>query len=375
MGGKIQHIGILTERMMEGLGVDLVNWKIAEGLVKNGFKVTVFAATISDFFTHQGFQVQALPLAFTRRMPAYHLRALALRKFLQAQPVDVWLIATEPFFPLTPFLRRSLIYFHGNSPPMGLPFKSRLNFAYTRLTQNFISFPSSSHILVVSEFIKKSLPARYQKKAVVLYHGLDHYSIWRKTTVEVKAFRQSLGVEREDILLLYAGRLNPVYQPYKGVFELLSLFSRWKEKYPRTHLLMVGYGDEEDKRLLESRGAKVILKAPMEEMPLYFQACDGYVTCSRWEGFDLPLAEAMAFRKPVVAYDVGAHPELVQHGKNGFLARDSSEFFSSVETLIRNPELREDMGKQGMEFSRSFRWDSTVERLVGWLKEWYDESA
>lgn len=360
---------------MEGLGVDLVNWKIGEGLVERGFQVTVFATTVTDFFSHQRFQVQTLPLAFTRRMPAYHLRAYGLRKFLQAQPIDAWLITTEPFFPLTRFLPHSLIYFHGNSPPIGLPFKSRLNSAYTAITQNLISFSASSHIVVVSEFIKKSLPIPHQRKAEVLYHGLDHYGRWKKTPQEVNAFRQQLGLEEKDVLLFYAGRLNPIYQPYKGTNELLFLFSLWKEKYPRTQLLMVGYGDEADKRGLESRGAKVILKAPMEVMPVYFQACDVYLTCSRWEGFDLPLAEAMTFRKPVVAYDVGAHPELVQHGKNGFLARNSTEFFSSVETLIQQAELRQEMGRQGEEFTRSFRWDSTVQRLAGWLNEWYDESA
>ncbi|MBW2989895.1 glycosyltransferase family 4 protein, partial [Candidatus Woesearchaeota archaeon] len=51
-----------------------------------------------------------------------------------------------------------------------------------------------------------------------------------------------------------------------------------------------------------------------EELPEHYAACDAYVTASLWEGFDLPAAEAQAMGKPVVAFDAGAHKEVVKKG-------------------------------------------------------------
>ena len=65
-----------------------------------------------------------------------------------------------------------------------------------------------------------------------------------------------------------------------------------------------------------------------KELPYYYAACDLYVTSSLWEGFNLPLAEAQACDKKVVAFDVCSHPEIV---KNGILVKkDNIEGFANA---------------------------------------------
>ncbi|MCX8178142.1 MAG: glycosyltransferase family 4 protein, partial [Candidatus Bathyarchaeota archaeon] len=70
-----------------------------------------------------------------------------------------------------------------------------------------------------------------------------------------------------------------------------------------------------------------------EELPLYYAACDVYVTCSRLEGFNLPLAEAQACGKPVVAFDIGPHREIV---KKGYVIKpfDTVQFKEKVVELL-----------------------------------------
>lgn len=53
---------------------------------------------------------------------------------------------------------------------------------------------------------------------------------------------------------------------------------------------------------------------PDEELPNYYAACDVYATCSLVEGFNMPLVEAQACGKPVVAFDIGPHKEVVKNG-------------------------------------------------------------
>ncbi|WP_269851769.1 glycosyltransferase [Methanosarcina horonobensis] len=49
-----------------------------------------------------------------------------------------------------------------------------------------------------------------------------------------------------------------------------------------------------------------------EDLPFYYAACDVYATCSLLEGFNMPLVEAQACGKPVVAFNIGPHKEVVK---------------------------------------------------------------
>jgi len=68
-------------------------------------------------------------------------------------------------------------------------------------------------------------------------------------------------------------------------------------------------------------------------LPCYYAACDLYVTASLWEGFNLPIAEAQACGKRVVAFNIGSHPEVV---KNGILVEkgSTSKFAEAVIKLL-----------------------------------------
>ena len=68
-------------------------------------------------------------------------------------------------------------------------------------------------------------------------------------------------------------------------------------------------------------------------MAKFYSACDCYVTASLWEGFDMPVVEAQACGKSVVAYDVCSHPEVV---KKGILvkAKDTKGFATAILKII-----------------------------------------
>jgi glycosyltransferase involved in cell wall biosynthesis len=61
--------------------------------------------------------------------------------------------------------------------------------------------------------------------------------------------------------------------------------------------------------------------------------------------------EAMAMRLPVIGTDTGANTELLRHGQTGFLVRigDGEDLAGAIETLVRNPALRREMGERGRE--------------------------
>ncbi|MEK6854273.1 MAG: glycosyltransferase, partial [Nanoarchaeota archaeon] len=71
-----------------------------------------------------------------------------------------------------------------------------------------------------------------------------------------------------------------------------------------------------------------------EELPAHYGACDVYVTCSMWEGFDIPIVEANACGKPAVAFRIGSHPEVLE---KGMLVEGGNvrEFAAAVVKILR----------------------------------------
>ncbi|MEG2173695.1 MAG: glycosyltransferase [Desulfovibrionaceae bacterium] len=74
-------------------------------------------------------------------------------------------------------------------------------------------------------------------------------------------------------------------------------------------------------------------------------ALDVYVQTSLWEGLSYSVLEAMSRGKPVVATDIPANRAIIQHGVNGFLARDAQEFTQYVKMLLSDAALRHGMGE------------------------------
>jgi glycosyltransferase involved in cell wall biosynthesis len=89
-------------------------------------------------------------------------------------------------------------------------------------------------------------------------------------------------------------------------------------------------------------------RAPEELAPLY-AGSDAFCLPSHLEGLPLALIEAMAYGLPVVATPVGCVEDLVIHGETGLLtpASDPTSLAEQLSRLIRDPELRRTLGKNG----------------------------
>jgi glycosyltransferase involved in cell wall biosynthesis len=137
-----------------------------------------------------------------------------------------------------------------------------------------------------------------------------------------------------------------------------------RRKRDDTALLLVGRGSLQDVERFGSLKDVIVLRnVPYETLMVCFASCDIYCTASRWEGFDLPLVAAQANRKPVVAYDVGAHPEVMLNGETGFLVDTSGELQHCLEMLLEDDELRTKMGEKGARYTKKFSWRASMEKL------------
>lgn len=108
----------------------------------------------------------------------------------------------------------------------------------------------------------------------------------------------------------------------------------------------------------------------VDDVTDFMSKIDIFVLTSQWEGFGYVLAEAMAYQKPVVAFNHSSNPELVDHQKTGFLVEpgNMTEFFQKTSSLIQDKNLRLAMGKAGREkVEREFDFEQTYWQVKAFL--------
>ena len=102
---------------------------------------------------------------------------------------------------------------------------------------------------------------------------------------------------------------------------------------------------------------------PNEELPTLYTGADLFAFPSLFEGFGIPLLEAMASGTPLVASNVASIPEVVQDAGLLFEPTQTEEIRRAIASLIEDVELRENLVKLGLQQSQRFSWDDSAKRV------------
>jgi glycosyltransferase involved in cell wall biosynthesis len=182
-----------------------------------------------------------------------------------------------------------------------------------------------------------------------VYNGVDLDAI-KGAAESARAFRERYRIPEGRRIVSQTSWIVP----YKGVDKLVRAAPQVLAQLPDVHFVIVGEGEQrpELERLAAELGIADhvtwtgVVQRPVEEG--VFAASDVCCQLSRWkEAFGLTIAEAMSFGVPVVATRVGAIPELVADGENGFLVGpDEVEGVArAITALLSDAELRERLGR------------------------------
>lgn len=221
----------------------------------------------------------------------------------------------------------------------------------------------AGHRFVVSSYWQQVLKAEYGFDSVITYNGLD-----------AEDFAALPPRKGSDPTVLFVGGL----EPRKGLEYLLHAMEHVIDDLPDARLIAVGKtgfrGTDEwawFEKLADRLGIaeRMEFHESVDQQVLlgFYSECDVLVLPSKTEGWGLSLMEAMACGKPVVASRVGGIPELVRDGTDGILVRpgDVRGLADSITKLLRDPELRREMGLRGKERVREFSWDETAQVALG----------
>ncbi len=188
-----------------------------------------------------------------------------------------------------------------------------------------------------------------EKRVEVIYNGVA--PALTVTDEETQKCKAELGISGCYPVLGVVGSLYIV----KGHGFLLEAMPELLRRWPRARLLVIGRGELEValKEQVEQLaiGTNVHFLGMRQDVPRLLSVLDAFVLPSLSEGLSLALLEAMACGKPVVATRVGGNPELIDHGRTGFLVQpeDAKDLAAYLVKLLSDPKMMQQFGRQAAE--------------------------
>ncbi|CAH0166956.1 MULTISPECIES: glycosyltransferase family 4 protein [unclassified Pedobacter] len=210
-----------------------------------------------------------------------------------------------------------------------------------------------------------------QHQLIFAPHAIDNNRFRIECNDEKQLLRHQFKIADDHILILYAGKLEPV----KNLNLLLDAFIRIN--IPNAHLLFVGNGVLEGKLIAESKKHKTADRIHFidfqnqRNMPVVYQACDIFCLPSLSETWGLSVNEAMAAGKAILVSDqVGCAIDLVKNNENGFIfeSNDLTSLAKHLRTMIESGKLKE-MGEISKAKILSWSFSDQVKAIMSQINK------
>ncbi len=304
--------------------------------------------------------------------PKYLWTQIRLWWELWRNPPEVLLVPahTIPFFPL-PKKIKVCVNVHDvgfkRSPELYKP----IQVWYHDLTMRRIK-QRADLIITISEFSKQEIIELYQvkpEKIQVVYLGFDQ-----------EKFIPAMG-DNSNILkkyniaqsyLLYVGRL----EKKKNIANIISAFAMIKESHPDLKLVLAGSGGnqfEEIKKIITDNklGDEVIITGyvAQEDLPIIYNCAEIFLFPTLYEGFGLPILEAMASGVPVITSNFAPHSEV---GGDAVYCADPyslQALADGMEKILIDDVFKKELIDKGLLRVKDFSWRYTAGKIYKIIKD------
>jgi len=204
------------------------------------------------------------------------------------------------------------------------------------------------------------------KKLRVVPLGVEERFFRKIAPQDLNAYRQKKGLEQP--YLLFVGERRP----HKNLPGLLQAFSLFRQSSGRDYTLVIAGKRYSDYHLPEQMVAEMKMKNEVrfleyvsdDELPYLYQSAQALALVSFYEGFGLPILEAMASEITVVAANCTSLPEIV--GDAGLLVApdDPQRIALALREAAQPSAERARLIAAGFERARSFSWDACTRQTI-----------
>jgi glycosyltransferase involved in cell wall biosynthesis len=200
----------------------------------------------------------------------------------------------------------------------------------------------------------------------VIYNGLDDCAFDTVTEVDLDEVRRKHSLPEEFVMAV--GHL----ERRKNYLRLIDAMARLRDRGSACNLLIIG-NDSGERRVIEERveslnlsgGVKFLSGLSDLEVRCVYKLCSLFVFPSSYEGFGIPILEAMAAGCPMALSDIPVFREITQGRGVYFPHDDAEEMASAIETVLSSSSERARLIKYGKERVQAFSFQSLAGQLQG----------
>jgi glycosyltransferase involved in cell wall biosynthesis len=198
--------------------------------------------------------------------------------------------------------------------------------------------------------------------------------------IDIDKFKGSEFIKKKTKkkIILNVARVYPI----KRIDLLLQIFSKMLTFNDNIELWIIGKEDDNELLRLTKVMKKLGLKhgeevkffggVPNKELYKYYSQAEVFVNTSETEGICFSFLEAMAFKLPIVAWDVGGNSGVIENEKTGFIVpfKDIENFSTKLSKLLGDKNLRKKMGNAAyIKLQKEFNIETNVQKLLKVYKE------
>jgi len=230
----------------------------------------------------------------------------------------------------------------------------------------------SKKIITLSEYSKKDIVEYFKidpQKIKVIYGAVDKRFKIIESKRKLERIQKKYNLPRKFVLTVNFAH------PRKNTKNLLEAYSKFF-KMINVPLVIIGekeWGYERVinlwKKLKLGEKVRFIFSVPDEDLVAIYNLAEVFIYPSFYEGFGLPVIEAMACGCPVITSNLSSLPEV--GGKAAFYVNPYSvkDIAGALEKVLRNKNLRKKMIREGRKQAKRFSWENSVKELLKIFKE------
>ncbi len=233
------------------------------------------------------------------------------------------------------------------------------------------SIDNADHIITISNFSKSDIIKKYgvsKEKITVAYPGFNR-EVFKPVTNESEINSTLKKYQLKDNYIIYIGTV----QPRKNLVRLMEAVARVKD----ISLVIVGKTTGEGKEGwmyeetlaapkqlgIENR-VKFLGFVPTEDLAYLLSGALALVQPSLWEGFGIPVVEAMACSVPVLVSNVSSLPEVVGKAGLTFDPYSIDQIEQAIRTILTDKKLKLKYKKAALERSKDFSFEKMARTIL-----------
>ncbi len=179
--------------------------------------------------------------------------------------------------------------------------------------------------------------------------------------IEIERVRQVYGLPSRYVLYVGSNK------PHKNLVRLVQAWAATAPRFPDVHLVVAGPWDVRYPQARQAAEAldirdRILFLGPVadDDLPALYGGAHCFVFPSLYEGFGLPVLEAMACGTPVACSDVASLPEVAGDAALMFDPHRVECIGAALTQLLRDSDLRGDLAMRGRQRAMSFSWECTA---------------